>query len=337
MQVKYRTLTLLIATLLGLTACGNDKPQITEQTSSSASAQSDTTTGASVAPTAGEVTIKTTDGDKTIPTNPTLAVYDMTALQNLHALGVTVQGMPKELPSIDGLRDSNAEFSDIGTLFEPNLEALNALKPQAVFIGSRMAEKKAELENVAPVYDLTVDTNDAYAATKQQLTDFGNIFGKQEQALKLQGEIDAAIDAAKAAIEGKGSGLAILVNGGKMSAYGKNSRYGFLHTTLGIPMADPNIQEARHGQPITFEYLQKVNPDWLFVLDRSAAVGEEGASAQSVLDNPLVHQTNAWKNNQIVYLSPDSYLAFAGYYQWIKDTKIITEAATTETTANAKP
>lgn len=331
---KISALTLLVASVLGLTACGGDKAPAAEQPAQTAETKAETTTDSQSADTvaAGEVSIKTADGDKTIPTNATLAVYDMTALQNLHALGVTVQGMPKELPNIDGLRDPNATFTDIGTLFEPNLEALNSLKPQAVFIGSRMVEKKAELENVAPVYNLTVDTNDAYAATKQQLTDFGNIFGKQEQAAKLQGEIDAAIDAAKKAIEGKGNGLAILVNGGKMSAYGKNSRYGFLHTTLGIPMADPNIEEARHGQPITFEYLQKTNPDWLFVLDRSAAVGEEGASAQSVLDNPLVRETNAWKKNQIVYLSPDSYLAFAGYYQWIKDTKIITDAV-----AQAKP
>ena len=111
-----------------------------------------------------------------------------------------------------------------------------------------------------------------------------------------------------------------------MSAYGKNSRYGYLHTTFGIPMADEHIQEARHGQPISFEYLQKTNPDWLFVLDRTSAVGEEGKSAQMVLDNPLIHKTTAWQKGQIVYLSPDSYLAFGGYYQWHKDAQIILDA-----------
>ncbi len=62
------------------------------------------------------------------------------------------------------------------------------------------------------------------------------------------------------------------------------------------------------------------------MLDRGAAVGEEGKSAQVVLDNPLIHNTKAWKNKQIVYLSPDSYMAFGGYYQWLKDSQIVLDA-----------
>ena len=110
-----------------------------------------------------------------------------------------------------------------------------------------------------------------------------------------------------------------MVNGNKMSAYGDKSRYGFIHTVLGVPMADNQIADAPHGQPISFEYLQKANPDWLFVIDRSAAIGEDGIGAKAVLDNPLVAQTNAWSKQQVVYLSPDSYLAFGGYYQWMQD------------------
>ena len=45
-----------------------------------------------------------------------------------------------------------------------------------------------------------------------------------------------------------------------------------------------------------------------------------------VLDNPLIHKTTAWQKGQIVYLSPDSYLAFGGYYQWHKDAQIILDA-----------
>lgn len=330
---KLSTLGLIAASVIALSACGGDKAPTQNNTETKSTETTATTDPKPTeTPTAEEITIKTADGDKAITKNPTIAVYDMTALQNLTALGVSPQGRPAKLPTIDGFKIADSQSADIGTLLEPNLEALNALKPQAVFIGSRMAGKKAELENVVPVYDLTINTNDAYAATKQQLTDFGKVFGKEAEAAKLQGEIDVAIDAAKKALEGKGNGLAILVNGGKLSAFGKNSRFGFLHTAFGVPMADSNIQEARHGQPITFEYIQKTNPDWLFVLDRSAAIGEEGASAQSVLDNPLIHETKAWKNNQVVYLSPDSYLAFGGYYQWLKDSKIITDAV-----ANAKP
>lgn len=324
--MKHHTLCTLVLSALMLSACNQNSSAPT------AEGQAQTTAQDGAQAQAGEVMLHTAEGEKALNKNPTpLAVYDMTALQNLKALGVAVQGMPEitadRLALIDLKADNTPEAANIGTVLEPNLEALNALKPKAVFIGSRMAEKAGELANVAPTYNLTIDTKDLYASSAQQIKDFGQLFDKQAEAAKLQADIDKAISDTKAVMANRGTGLAILINGNKMSAYGKNSRYGFLHTTLGIPMADENIQEARHGQPISFEYIQKVDPDWLFVLDRTAAVGEEGVAAKDFLNNPLMHNTKAYKNNQIVYLSPDSYLAFGGYYQWLKDTKIIQEAA----------
>ena len=332
---KRLSLGLAVMMALGLAACGESK---TEQNTESAQAtQADAQSAQSAqstetaAPT-GDVTIKTATGDATIAGNPhPLAVYDMTAMQNLAVLGVAVEGMPSEL-RLTNLKAANTpDSAEIGTVLEPNLEALNALQPKAIIVGSRMAEKAEELGKIGTVLNLTIDTKNPYEATKQQLTDFGKLFGKEAEATTAISDIDAAIAAAKQAAAGKGNGLAIMVNGNKLSAYGDKSRYGFLHTAFGIPMADANIEDARHGQPISFEYLQKVDPDWLFVLDRGAAIGEEGESAEVVLDNPLMHGTKAWKNKQIVYLSPDSYLAFGGYYQWLNDAQIVTDAFNAKT------
>lgn len=327
---KMTPVFLVTALAVALTACNQTTPEQTASTSAEQTTTATETTAPAAdaaSPATGEVTLKTATGEATLSANPQpLAVYDMTAMQNLAALGVAVQGMPKNLP-LDNLKATGApEPKEIGTLFEPDLEALHALAPKAVFVGSRMAEKSEEIAKVAPVYNLTIDTNNVHEATKTQLTDFGKLFGKEAEAKDAIAKIDEAIATTRAATEGKGNGLAILVNGTKLSAYGLNSRYGFLHSSFGIPMADETIQEARHGQPISFEYLQKTNPDWLFVLDRGAAIGEEGQSAKQVLDNPLMHGTTAWQKNQIVYLSPESYLAFGGYYQWLTDAKIVTDA-----------
>lgn len=336
-----KLLALAVVGVFGLTACNQDKPATTdtapaEQSQSAQTNPADTT----ATPATGELTIKTATGEQTIPANPSpIAVYDMTALQNLKALGVAVQGMPsaemtaERIATLNLKADGTPDGTSVGTLFEPNLEVLHGLKPQAIFVGSRMAEKAEELGKIAPTYNLTIDTNNVYESSKQQITDFGKVFGKTAEADKLIADIDNAISETKKAVEGKGNGLAILINGNKMSAYGKNSRYGYLHTTFGIPMADADVNknEERHGQPISFEYIQKIDPDWLFVLDRGSAIGEEGVSAKEVLNNPLMHNTKAYKNNQIVYVSPDSYLAFGGYYQWLKDTKIVTDAFNAKT------
>lgn len=276
------------------------------------------------------VTVDTARGDIDLAMNPSpLVVYDMTLLQDLAALDVAVDGAPSDLP-LDNLHsETQPDPEEVGTLFEPDLEALNAMQPQAILVGSRMAEKYDELANIAPTLDMTIDTANIYESSKQRLHDLGALFGKSDQAVKLQGNIDTLIDETKALTkENKGKGLVVMVNGNKLSAYGDKSRYGFIHSVLDIPMADDKITDARHGQPISFEYIQKTNPDWLFVVDRSAAIGEDGAGAKAVLDNPLVAQTTAWDKDQVVYLSPDSYLAFGGYYQWLQDLTTIKNAFT---------
>lgn len=280
------------------------------------------------------VTIDTVRGDVDLPVNPhPIAVYDMTLMQDLAALGVPVDGLPDNLP-LDNLKAADTpeskkpDIKKIGTLFEPDMEALNEMQPKAILVGSRMAEKYDTLNQMAPTLDLTLDTANIYESSKQRLADLGRLFNKADKAQALQKDIDDAIAKAKAASAGKGNGLVVLVNGNKLSTYGAESRFGFIHTVFGIPVADAEIKDSRHGQPVSFEYLQKINPDWLFVLDRTSAIGEEGDGAEVVLDNPLVHQTKAWKNNNIVYLSPDSYLAFGGYYQWLKDANLVTEKFT---------
>ncbi|HCI77157.1 MULTISPECIES: siderophore ABC transporter substrate-binding protein [unclassified Psychrobacter] len=279
-----------------------------------------------------KITVDTVKGNVDLAMNPSpLVVYDMTLMQDLAALDVAVDGMPSGL-KLDNLQSkTQPEPKTVGTVFEPDLEALNAMQPQAILVGSRMAEKYEALSSIAPTLDMTIDTANIYESSKQRLHDLGALFGKSAQAAKLQGNIDGLIDETKTLTKDKGKGLVVMVNGNKLSAYGDKSRYGFIHTVLDIPMADDQIADARHGQPISFEYIQKTNPDWLFVVDRSAAIGEDGAGAKAVLDNPLVAQTNAWSKNQVVYLSPDSYLAFGGYYQWMQDLTTIKEAF-----ANAK-
>jgi iron complex transport system substrate-binding protein len=53
----------------------------------------------------------------------------------------------------------------------------------------------------------------------------------------------------------------------------------------------------------SFEFLLKTNPDWLFVIDRDVAIGQDGKTAQQLLDNPLVRATKAWRGKQVVYLN----------------------------------
>ena len=68
------------------------------------------------------------------------------------------------------------------------------------------------------------------------------------------------------------------------------------------------------GMKSSFELLVEKNPEYIFVLDRDSAIQKEGAKlAQDIMNNELVKQTTAYKENHIVYLTPTVwYLAEGG-------------------------
>ena len=276
---------------------------------------------------AKEITIPTARGEVTLAESPAkIAVYDTGSLDTLQALGVKVDGaadVGKILPYLKPTLDS---AKNVGTIFEPNLEALNELKPDLIIVGTRTAKKFDDVSAIGQTIDLTDNGNKLIESGLQRIESFGKLFNKQTEADKLKTELATLFKQTKEAVKGTGNSLIILVNGGKFSAFGKGYRLSFIHEDLGVPMADANINGSGHGQPISFEFIEKTNPDWLFVLDRLSAIGQEGKSAKEVLDNELIHHTNAWKNGNIVYLSSASYLAPGGAEQLKMDLNNIKSA-----------
>lgn len=276
---------------------------------------------------AKDVIVPTARGDVTLSALPAkIAVFDTGTLDTLQALGVKVDGAPNAVKVLPYLKPTFDAAKDVGTLFEPNLEALNALKLDLIIVGTRSAKKFDEVSAIAKTIDLTDNGDKLIESGLQRIDSLGKLFEKEKEAEALKMEIETLYNQTKEAAKGKGNGLIILVNGGKISAFGSGYRLSWIHHDLGVPMADESIKAAGHGQPVSFEFIQKLNPDWLFVLDRIAAIGEEGQSAQEVLDNELVRQTKAWQNGRIVYLSSASYLAPGGVEQIKTDLNTIKNA-----------
>ena len=62
---------------------------------------------------------------------------------------------------------------------------------------------------------------------------------------------------------------------------------------------------------VSFEYVLELNPDILYVIDRTAAIGE-GSTAEQLIENRLVEQTSAYENDKIFYLDPDYWYLSGG-------------------------
>lgn len=316
--MKFCSVFMTLSCAFALAACGGQDGSASGQAGSAAAEVP-----------AGSVKVQTAHGEAVVPQNPErVAVYDLGAVDTLSKLGVKI-GASVDSQNLAYLEAPLKDAVKAGTLFEPNYEALNAYNPQLIVIGSRMAKDKvsSELAKLAPTIDMTAQTDNMKESAKARIDAYAKIFGKQAEGDALKAEIDKTFADAKAAAQGKGKGLVILVNAGKLSAFGPDSRLGgWIHRDIGVPAVDEAIKEGSHGQPVSFEYIKEKNPDWLFVLDRSAAIGEEGQAAREVLNNPLVAQSTAWKKGQVVYLPPETYLATGGAQELLNAGNLLKDA-----------
>lgn len=60
---------------------------------------------------------------------------------------------------------------------------------------------------------------------------------------------------------------------------------------------------SAHGSEASFELIVSLDPDYIFVMDRDAAIGTNGAQlAQEIMENELVMSTDAYKDGHLVIL-----------------------------------
>ncbi len=102
-----------------------------------------------------------------------------------------------------------------------------------------------------------------------------------------------------------------MTNDGSLSAYGLGSRFGIIHDVLEVKPADETIEVSKHGMEASYEYLAKVDPDILFVVDRTVIAGGS-TTADKTLDNELVLGTKAAKNNAIITLDAECWYLSSG-------------------------
>lgn len=265
------------------------------------------------------VTVKHELGETTFDKNPEkVVVFDFGILDSMDQLEIdAVAGVPQgNVPAYLEEEYGNAEkYENVGTLKEADFEAIHAMEPDLIIISGRQSEMYPEFEKIAPTIKLAVDTTNYMESFESNMNTLGEIFEKEDEVKKELAAIDEQIEAVKTTVsESDEKALITLANEGKVSAYGAASRFGIIHDVFGVQQADEGIESSTHGQSISFEYILETNPDMMFVVDRNAAVGNEG-SAKDSLENELVQKTNAYKNDKIIYLDPDFWYLSGGGLQ----------------------
>ncbi|MCU1605717.1 MAG: periplasmic binding protein [Modestobacter sp.] len=279
---------LALSAALVLSACGGS-----EETAATAAATSGPT----------EVTVTHAQGETTVPVDPeTVVVFDVGVLSTLDSLDIPVAGVPDAVFPESLAEYGEDEYPKVGSLFEPDYEAVNALEPDLIIVAGRSAAAYPQLAEIAPTVDLTVDNSDFFTSFADRVTSLAEIFGAEEEVADRLTALDERIAEVDKAAQDAGNALFVMTSASELSAYGPGTRFGFVYNELGLTPADEGLTAADHGDAISFEYLAETDPDILFVLDRDAAIGESGTAAEQVLDNELVRGTKAWTNGAVHYV-----------------------------------
>lgn len=246
-----------------------------------------------------------------------VAALDMNEVDFLDQLGVPVAGMPKDfVPDFLAKYKDAPDVKDLGSIVQPNLERVHAVKPDLILMTSLQANHYKELSEMAPTIQFDVDYRNSAAShidiVKDHLVTLGRVFGKEDLAQRKAAELDAKVEEARRATQGRPErALVILHNNGAFSAFGTHSRYAFIFSALGVKSASPAVDTGLHGQPISSEFIQQANPDIIYVVDRTAVMQRRPVMDAQSLSNPLLRQTHAWKNNRVIFVDAQAWYVTA--------------------------
>ena len=259
--------------------------------------------------------VKHAMGETRVPEHPKrVVVLDQDKLDSLYTLGITpvgaalpdqASGMPKYLgPEF-------AKVKSVGTLQQPDLEAIAALKPDLI-LGSKFRQEKfyAELAKIAP----TVFTERVGITWKENFQLDAEAVGKKDEGRQKLQQYEAQ---AKQLGRQLGDPAALKISlirfrPDEIRQYGPESFAGIVLNDIGLGRPKAQLLEGRDDRrfaPISPERIDQVDGDFIFV----SAFGQKAAEQMStVTAGPLWKKLGAVKDGRVKVVDDEIWMTGIG-------------------------
>lgn len=301
---------LILAMAAGMVACGSTDNGSAVTTAGGQTEQTEQTEQTDQTP--ETITIQSFNASKEtadleVPYNPErIAILDMASLDILDALGVGDRVVGTADTSLEYFQDYiNDDIANLGTIKEADLEAVMACEPDVIFIGGRLSSSYDALSEIAPVVYLATDVEiGVVESVRKNATTIASMFGLEDKVEELMTDFSARIDELKTVSEGK-TAIVGMCTSGSFNVLGNDGRCSIIGVEVGFENigVDADIDTSTHGNEASFEFIVEKNPDYIFVMDRDAAIGTDGAQlAKDIMENELVMGTDAYINGNLIYL-----------------------------------
>ncbi|MEN1926195.1 ABC transporter substrate-binding protein [Luteimonas qiangzhengi] len=284
--------------------------------------------------------VKHAQGVTTVAEAPArTVVFDLAALDNLHALGVEAMAVPDANFTGELAHYADARYAKVGTLFEPDLEAVRALAPDLIIVGDRSAPAYEALAEIAPTLDLTPSTDNFFGDVVAGIESLGRVYDREARAATLAAGLRELREQVMARAQGQ-QGVVLFALNGNAAPHVPGARFGTPLDVLGLASTlpaletpwvrtadtrsarpkpgSPEAEAARAAQAQALADAMAADPHWLIVLDRGPATG--GGDATDLSQIEAVTATSAWQAGRVFRLDPAGWYLSAGSHTVLRQT-----------------
>lgn len=260
-----------------------------------------------------------------VPVNPTrLFVNDLSVLDTLSTWNLTDRIVAGANPdSLDYLKLTAPKFQIIkGGLKSPSLDLIKSIKPDLVFISSRLGAQMDNISKLAPT--LMLPPNYAYGALKSyvdNLTVLGEIFGQQNKAQAEIADVQKRISAIASKAKGQRAAV-LMVNAGRVMMLPPKGRCSLITDEMGftnvVPPRKGPAPKKKAAAPMddaakraandeTIAKLLEANPEVIFILNKDVGVSRSNPTKLEDVINNDWNQLSAVKNKRVVTLTANAW------------------------------
>ena len=255
--------------------------------------------------------------DVTFPVDPQRVVclnWQTVDFLDAVGLGDRIVGLIKQGSYPEHLKKyiDNENIADVGGMKNVDLEAVMSLEPDVIFSSDRTEKSYDKFSMIAPTMSASVNYEDGFMNSYATLASkHGKIFGIGDAVADIIDGYNARIAEIAKFADGKTALLGIFAGG--LNTLGNVGRCSVVVNEMGFKNL-AGEENVNHGNLSSYEAYLELNPDYMFILDKDTAVGTEAVAATEQMDNDIIKQTNAYKNGNIVFLTPGAawYIADGG-------------------------
>ncbi len=252
-------------------------------------------------------------GETEVPEKPErVVVLDTGELDSAMTLGVTPVGAVEVVEGLGypSYLDGTDEIENVGTIEQPNLEAIAALEPDLI-LSSKLRHEQiyGQLSQIAP----TVFTETTGVTWKENFELHAEALNRAEEGNTAEEEYGGRIDEFRRAMGdrlGETEVSVVRFLPGDTRVYQKESFIGTVLEDAGLPRPPSQDVEDFAILNASAELIPEMDGDVIFV---TAYGPEEDTTLQEITSDPLWQQLEAVQQGRVYEISDDLWMLGIGY------------------------